>query len=282
MKSIAKLADLVYKVDKKLYYQLRYFMCRHKFANFKKPTNLSEYLLAEMLKPEFKRFSKYADKVAVQDYVRSKGLEHILPKCYGIWDNAKQIDFDKLPSKFALKTNHGCGNHIICRDKSQLNIKHVVENLNKTLSSVFSIREPHYQYIAPKVYAEELIDDGTGRLPVDYKFMCVNGEPKCVLVCAERKNLRELPSLYAFTTDWQPLDWIGKNLGREKLMPPPHWEKMVQIAKVLSKDFEFVRVDLYYSLNGILFGELTFTPASGLMGYFTEEALANMNPLKLE
>lgn len=47
----AFVADLVYRLNSKLYNQLRYRLARGKWANFESPSNLSEYLLAEMLKP---------------------------------------------------------------------------------------------------------------------------------------------------------------------------------------------------------------------------------------
>lgn len=275
----AQIADFIFKINKKLYYQLRYLHTRHKLANFNKPTNLSEYLLSEMLKPSFKQFAPYADKVEVREYVKSKGLEHILPKCYGVWDKAADINFEALPSRFALKTNHGCGNHVICRDKKELNIQNAIQQLNLTLSSVFSIREPHYQYISPKVFAEEFIDDGKGEAPTDYKFMCVNGEPLCILVCADREDGGKLPKLSTYSITWEPLDWIRLNRDNKVHTKPENLEEMVEVAKILSKDFNFVRVDLYdCNSKGVVFGELTFTPASGLMGYFTTDALIKMNP----
>ena len=38
---------------------------------------------------------------------------------------------------------------------------------------------------------------------------------------------------------------------------------MLKIAKILSEDFIYVRVDLYEIEGTIYFGELTFTPANG-------------------
>ena len=275
----AQFADFIYKINKKLYYQLRYLHTRHKLANFSNPTNLSEYLLSEMLKPSFKQFAPYADKVEVREYVKSKGLEHILPECYGVWSSADDINFDELPNRFALKTNHGCGNHIICKNKEELKITEARSQLNTTLSKVFSIREPHYQYISPKVFAEEFIDDGKGKVPTDYKFMCINGEPLCILVCRDRKDGGKLPKLSTYSVTWEQLDWIRFNRDNKILAKPENLEEMVEVAKILSKDFDFVRVDLYdCNSKGVVFGELTFTPASGLMGYFTTDALIKMNP----
>ncbi|UKI22301.1 MAG: hypothetical protein L6V88_07980 [Anaerotruncus sp.] len=47
---------------------------------------------------------------------------------------------------------------------------------------------------------------------------------------------------------------------------------MLEIAKTLSEDFPFVRVDLYETEAGIVFGELTFTPMGCNHNYLSEEA----------
>jgi hypothetical protein len=42
---------------------------------------------------------------------------------------------------------------------------------------------------------------------------------------------------------------------------------MIEYAKKLSKDFVFVRVDLYEIKNFVYLGELTFTPFNALVNY---------------
>jgi len=37
---------------------------------------------------------------------KAKGLEDILLKQYGAWENANQIPFDQLPDHFILKANN--------------------------------------------------------------------------------------------------------------------------------------------------------------------------------
>lgn len=46
---------------------------------------------------------------------------------------------------------------------------------------------------------------------------------------------------------------------------------MIELARILSKDFPFVRVDLYNVDGKIYFGELTFYPASGY-GFFNPDS----------
>ena len=48
---------------------------------------------------------------------------------------------------------------------------------------------------------------------------------------------------------------------------------MVKIAEDLSKEFEFVRVDLYNANGKIYFGELTFSPAAGFIKFVRQDVL---------
>ena len=61
-----------------------------------------------------------ADKYSVRDYVKSKGLDHILNELYGVYEDVESIDFEELPDKFAMKVTHGCGQNLLCTDKKAL------------------------------------------------------------------------------------------------------------------------------------------------------------------
>ena len=269
--------ETIYTISPRLYFQLKYFYTRHKFIRFRNPRNLSEYLLSAMTQKEFESYSQYADKVTVREYVKSKGLNDTLPELYGVWDNAESIDFDALPSAFALKTNHGCGNHVICHDKASLDIEAARATIKKGLSTVYNIYEPHYKLIKPMAFAEELISDGMGSLPVDYKFMCVNGKPKCILACSERGE-KNVPTKATYDINWNKLPWTQKCI-EDNMPKPQHLSEMIEIAERLSQDFNFVRVDLYDCPNKVYFSELTFSPAEGILSTFTTQALELMNPL---
>jgi len=274
--------DLKYNLSKTIYYlggprinySLRYFHNRKHFPNFKNPKDLSERILSSMLSPSFKQHSIYVDKVKVRDYIRSKGLESILLKHYGVWENPEDIDFSKLPEKFALKTNNGCGNHIFCKDKSTLNKEECIRKLKLNLQKIESLEsnlEPQYKMIPPLVFCEELIDTGSDSWPTDYKFTCINGEPNHIFLATEREKKVKYGT---FDLEWNVLPYTKAEF-RPKLYPekPKYLKEMADIARILSKDFEFVRVDLYESGDKIFFGELTFSPWGGLMYSYTNESL---------
>ena len=58
-----------------------------------------------------------ADKYAVREYLKEKGCEEILNELYGAYDTVEEVPWSKLPEKFVLKWNFGCGHNIICYNK---------------------------------------------------------------------------------------------------------------------------------------------------------------------
>ena len=52
---------------------------------------------------------------------------------------------------------------------------------------------------------------------------------------------------------------------------PKDFEKMINIAKTISKGIDFLRVDLYYINERIYFSECTFYPCSGYMNFQPDE-----------
>ena len=72
-----------------------------------------------------------------------------------------------------------------------------------------------------------------------------------------------------YDTSWNRLDIVEKGYpNRDRaLRQPKQLGKMLELARALSRDFPFVRVDLYLVGGKIYFGELTFTPANGIITY---------------
>lgn len=257
---------------------ISYFNHRKRLPNLKAPHDLSEILIKRVIDGEVDKLYYLADKYLMRDYVKDKGLKDFLPKLLGVYDQAEDIDFESLPNKFALKMNFGAGMNIICSDKSKLDIQQVKEQLTKWLNgnSIYSNEETHYNLIKRRIICEEFIDDGNEGLPVDYKFMCVKGEPLCCLVCIDRN--KEKQRYIPLTTSWKYLfDW---EIQKEKSIEAPdipacplNFDEMINVSKILSSDIPFVRVDLYSNGEQIWIGELTLTPDGCILHRWSDKAL---------
>lgn len=206
---------------------------------------------------------KCADKYAVREYVKQCGYEELLNDLYGVWDNADDIDWAKLPDQFVLKCNHGCGYNIICPDKSKLDEKATKKQLNKWLKEDFGKFniEPHYSKIKPKVICEKFL----GGNMIDYKFYFFDGEYQFMYIAQGfGEGINESVSFF---------DKDGKKAAfRRTDYPefsnaelPQQYENMLKISQKFADDFPFVRVDLFENNGKIYFSELTFTPCGGMM-----------------
>ena len=262
--------------------RIRYFARFKKCLNLKNPKTLNEKILFLSLKTDTTLWTRCADKYEVRGYVEEKGLKDILIPSIGVWNKVADIDFSSLPNEFVLKTTHGSGDILIVKDKSKIEWLAVCKTFEKELSTRYGAVESgkHYMRITPRILAEELIcnDAETVKLSsslIDYKMWCFNGRCHYIFTCANRD--KHSIEIMTYDRDWNahPKYCVFNNEYREGvLLPKPHnFERMLEIAEILSEDFSCVRVDLY-NINGkIYFGELTFTSQGGLMDYFTDDFL---------
>lgn len=258
---------------------LQYYHARHRWPDLDNPKDLSERILSSMLKDSFLKFSDLADKVKVHEYIKSKGLEKILLKQYAVWENVDDISIDHLPDKFILKPNNGSGGHVYCRNKALFNLieakKYLKDNLMRAKDYFF---EPHYLKIKPLVFAEELLDLGEGKVLTDYKFTCIKGEIVDVFLAGENdKGERKYATL---DTEWNILPYTKDDYAFSTIPEKPtRLTEMVEYAKILSKDFDFVRVDFYEHEGKVYFSELTFSPWGGYMFSYTDESIKKLGML---
>ncbi|MDD7558572.1 MAG: ATP-grasp fold amidoligase family protein [Porphyromonas somerae] len=209
-----------------------------------------------------------ADKYRVRDYVKSCDCEKLLNELLAVYNAPEEIQWDKLPKKFALKWNFGNGYNIICHDKERLNIPDVVEQLKKWGKEEPWLKtgEVQYKHAERKIIVEKFIETERGVLPVDYKVYCFYGEPY-ILFSGEERGLDKHPKFYYYTLDWDFILAIPDNeKERQKALSiskPHHLKEIIESARKLSARFPFVRVDFYDTPDQLYFGELTFTPGGG-------------------
>jgi len=266
-------------MNPRLYFSLSYIHNHKRIPNFKNPKDLSEIWISRLLRGDFMKIYYLADKYKVRDYIKSKGLESLLTPLLGVYDCFNDIDFNKLPNRFALKMNCFAGMNYICTDKSKIDLQALRNTVNSwTHKKHASQSERHYNLIEPKIVCEEFIDDGSGFFPTDYKFICLHGKVVCILACTGRETGKAHYSPYS--PDWGPLpEYNRKNGNFDYLNPPSNLNDMINVAEKLSSDFEMIRVDLYSNGNRIWFGELTLTPAGCIFHTWSNLALDEMGKL---
>lgn len=266
------LYEVLYKIKPRYAADLMYYHVFHKRMNLDNPKNLIEKINWMQFNTDTSLWTLCADKYRMREYVSSCGLGEYLPQLYGHWKNPADIEFDKLPNEFVLKSNNGCGTVKIVRDKTQLDIPSTIKLLKSWIKPYGYIGgQTHYLHISPCIIAEELLHQRTDmnvaqQSLTDYKIWCFHGKPECILVIRDRVGRGYLMDMY--DTNWERIPNSLKNnehngVTGEKIPKPVCLNKMFEIAQKLAEPFIEVRCDFYIIEDKPIIGELTFTSGYG-------------------
>ena len=246
--------------------------------DWKHPRDINEKIQCLMTFSDTSQWTTLSDKLAVREYVKGKGLEHLLVPILGSWERSADIPFSSLPEKFVLKCNHDSGSTHIVEPGVDRDI--ICSELDKALENPYGFKsgETYYADIQPRrIIAEEFLGDGTP--PADYKVWCFHGKPYCIWSCTGRT--KDYVYVNTWHTDWTPWEGADKptahyRSGNFSLPRPENLEEMLDAAAKLSEGFPEVRVDFYSVQGKLYFGEMTFASLMGRMDFHTPEFLKEM------
>ena len=271
MKELIK--RLSHLLSDKLYIKIKYFIIFKKRLNLKEPKTYNEKLNWLKLYDRKEIYKKMVDKYEVKDYVKNTiGEEYIIPTI-GIYDSFDEINFEDLPKQFVIKCTHDSGGLVVVKDKEKLDIKSAKEKINKSLKNdyYYSNREWPYKNAKRRIIIEEYIEDRKNNELLDYKFFCFNGEPKFMFIAKDRGIADTKFNFYDLQFNQMPIKQHYPNFDSNLLEKSQNFKKMIELARILSKDIPQVRVD-FYDVNGkILFGELTFFHFGGVVPFEPDE-----------
>lgn len=282
-----KLAHYISKHFLKTYLAMFYENWVGKRLNFEHPRDFNHQLMKLSLEAYNNPIQHHlrvqcADKYLVREYVKSKGLEDILIPSFGVYDSFDEIDLDKLPNQFVIQTNFGCGHIWICKDKKSADIEKWRKQFNEWMAiKDFGWRTGEWQYneIPHKLVITKYLDSLGASSLTDYKFHCFNGKVYGCLVVYDRILTGGHGfQLEHYDIDWKLTDYILPEWRQKhrEIQKPQCYEQMLEIARTLSKEFPYCRVDLYEVDGHVLFGEMTFTPQGNVMSYYSDESLKDM------
>lgn len=258
----------------KYYLKVVWKQCMGYELDLNNPKTFNEKLQWLKLYDRNPLYTTLVDKLLVKDWVAARiGEEFIIPTL-DVFDSVDDIELQSLPNQFVLKCNHDSGNVVICRDKSSFNLKSAKNKLQKSydFNYYWNSREWPYKKIKKKVFAEELLRQDKQEYNIDdirdYKWFCFNGEPTYCQVIQDRNSCETIDF---FDINWDHQSFIGLNLNASNaaniIKQPQGLNTMISIARTLSKNIPFARIDLYEVNNRVYFGEITLYPMSGFGGF---------------
>lgn len=259
-----------YMSDEK-FLKKKYKLVFHKELNLDNPQTFNEKLQWLKLYDRKPSYTTLVDKFAVRKYIANIiGEEYLIP-LLGVWDCYEDINFDALPNQFVLKPTHTSGDVFVCRDKRMIDYGSLRREVNRWLKRRYYWvhREWPYKNVNPRIIAEKYMVDESGVELKDYKFFCFYGEPKMMFVATDR-GVDTRFDFYDMKFNHLSFIQHYKN-STKKINKPVGFDKMILLAKILSKGIPHVRVD-FYDINGeTYFGELTFYHFSGFERFEPEE-----------
>jgi hypothetical protein len=227
------------------------------------PKTFNEKILVKLLTDRNPERTIYADKLLVRDLIKVRlGTDKYLTRVYAVVDKAGKIRGINLPKKYVMKPNHGSGWIRIIHDSRTIDLAELIRDAENWLSRNYGLEwfEWPYENITPYVIFEELLEIH-GRIPVDYKFFCFNGEPRFIQVDTDRFSGHKR-NLYDCDFNLLPVK-IGYENHIDQVNKPRTLDEMLSVARQLAHGLDFIRVDLYSLEDRVVFGELTNYPGRG-------------------
>ncbi|MBN1508290.1 MAG: hypothetical protein JW955_15690 [Sedimentisphaerales bacterium] len=286
-------------IPKRLYLRLVHLWKFKKPPHIRRPVTLNEKLLWKKLYGYQPVHTTITDKYAVREWVAGKiGPDYLIP-LLGVFDSVNDLSLEHLPDAFIIKVSRGSGQNLIVRDKDMVDERQVRRLLRGWMKKnhYHLSKERQYKDIKPRLIVEKLLTDPEGLVPMDFKFHCFHGQVEMIQVDIDRfgdhrRNFYDTDwNLLAFTwSAWghpsgEPAgrvvnleSGLAGLLKRGPLWPngqpverPDKLPEMIHIARTLSAEFDYIRVDLFHFDGKVYFGELTLHPGGGWERFYPPE-----------
>lgn len=244
---------------------IRYIVAHKKLPSLMGTTTFNEFLLNKKIgnipHSEVETRKIISDRLLVREFV-SNTNQHVTLVPF-LWDgvNFTKDVWDDLPDTFVIKARHG-SQMVKVVDKTNSNYDEIYDltEVWKRHNYYLRGREWIYKDTPRELVVEQFISFGSD-VPPDYKFFCSYGHVFIVQVDLSRFDNHKR-NIYDRDFNLLPVEYIygnGENIEKPKL-----FDEAINIAESLSKNFDFIRVDLYILDDEIYFGELTNFPENGL------------------
>ena len=225
------------------------------------------------------RRSVCTDKLTFKRYVHEKiGAGHTAA-LFDVWHSPEDVKLSGVPAQCVVKSN--CASEgrycLVIKDKSALDIEREEKAIkerwfDRRYLNTNSFNNAYYA-IDPCVLVEEYLFDPAEM--DEYKFYCFGGEPRYLYRYSDHfsdgENMYGKYPVGIYTADWEYTEYRIGDFEREKEQKKPEcFEEMKRIARILSAEFSFVRVDFFVTDSKMFVAELAFCPFAGMEPYHPE------------
>jgi hypothetical protein len=204
---------------------------------------------------------KLSNKFNAREFAIMNGCN--VPDLYWKGTDIDSFDFNTLPDHFVIRPTTGHSSNLVFVMANGTNLFDHKNYTDLQLKDILRKKVSENEHL--EFLIEEFIknEDGVYTIPLDYKFLCFNGEIASVVVI-ERLGPKEGLS-YFYDEHWNKVDKLNFLYpANDEKQPPRCFQEMLAQAKRLSKAYGiFIRLDFYATDKGPVFGEFTPTPSLG-------------------
>jgi hypothetical protein len=199
----------------------------------------------------------YFDKLYSKEMV--KGVCE-MPKIRKIFDTPTELLEEELSQYRAptfgqniiVKCTHGSGTNIVVKNETTL-------SSIQTELLIWKQKFPQSRF-----FIEESIDDfyqTAQGYATSFYIRCLHGKAFAI-------DIKQDGNFKSYDTEWNEIPLFIKNRIKSNFEKPSVLKNMIETAELLSKNFEFMRVDFYINKkNKIIFSEFDFSPNGGFLFY---------------
>ena len=243
-----------------------YFRAHGRLPKLRPPETFNEKVTWRKLYDRDDRLPALVDKVRSKDIIAAQyGPQFIIPTL-AVYENAAEIDFDRLEPPYVVKPNHSSGMNLFVLDHN-FDPTAIRRKAARFLRTDFAASTEDWAYscVRRKLLVERYMTAAEGYL-IDYKFHVFGGRVSAVEVVHDRHHNY---GAYFCDRDYKLLNvhLRGCPIYPGEVKRPKTFPEMLVLAESIGRDFSYVRVDVYEIEGQVKFGELTFYPGSGYDGF---------------
>lgn len=255
-------------IPDKLFLQLLYQHKVGSILDLSKPQSFTEKIQWLKLNDHNPNYTLMADKYEVKLFVANLLEEDITIPTIGLYNRCEEIPFSTLPQSFVIKCTHDWNSVIICTDKNKFDLQAAIKKINNALkyNHYYRSLEWAYKHIPPRIIVEPFLSEDGITPPIDYRVYCFDGIPHFIHLTLNKFSDRRV--LFV-DTDWNiiPVGRQGLSTSNTVITKPLCLSRMIEIAKRISNNIPFLRVDFYIVKSKLYLGECTFYPAEGFKAF---------------
>lgn len=248
---------------------LRYFKHAGRWPSLRNPRGINEKINWTILYDHRDKWDWTCDKLLSRERAADLSPGILVPTVLWAGSNLSDLADVRIEGRWILKSNSSSQDIVVGSGQPDIA---ALERAVREWDVSFQWRvngERAYRFGRPLLVLEKWITE-VAEPPIDYKVFVFHGTARFIHAHSTRFSGHRAS---VYTRDWAWLPDVRQNHidpHAEPLPEPPHLAELLRRAEQIGAQFEFIRVDLYDTEEGVWFGETTPYSWSGMRPFLPD------------